>query len=76
MSQPLALKAVFLGKNAEFQAWTAKRMQPGAVASEELAKRYICLMCGIKSRSELNTSEAAADKFSLIETMFRRSSER
>lgn len=69
----LARQAVFLGKNADFQEWAAKRMQPGAVASEEIARSYILAMCGIKSRAELNHSEAAAKKFEDMQSRYRRS---
>lgn len=73
MTQPLSLQAVFRCKSPEFQAWAAAHMEPGAHPCEDTAKRYVYAICGIASRSELNTNAEAAQRYAAMVSKYRRS---
>jgi hypothetical protein len=58
-------QAVFLCRNESFHQWLEKRL-PFAVSgeiTEERARKVICKLCGIQSRSELATNVKASALF-------------
>lgn len=57
----LRIMACVFCKEPEFQRWAA--IQAGVIKCEQGAKSFILKTCGITSRNELDTSQAAAELF-------------
>jgi hypothetical protein len=55
-------------KNFAFQMWVARKT--GSLASEKEAAEYIKWRCGIDTRLDIKTDEAACEKFLEMETEF------
>lgn len=51
-----------LCKEPEFQKWIARKT-PGVQPSEEAAAGFVRLLCGVKSRAEIDTNPEAERKF-------------
>lgn len=73
MTQRLSQQAAFLCKSPELQFWAARRMQPGAIPGEPIARSYLLHMCSIKSRRELDTNQLAAERFHDLRSRYRQS---
>lgn len=71
-SPPLSTDAVMLCRDEEFWAW-ASGIGWEAIESEEAAKKFLYEQLSIASRSELNTSERAAQKFRELRAQFNES---
>lgn len=69
------VRAVMLCKDPTFQEWSIVPYRYGGAVNarpgEESARDYICVVCGISSRSELATNPEARKRFEQIETSYR-----
>jgi hypothetical protein len=76
-AMPRAQRAGILCGDTRFQVWATDRAQaeinpetwPGD--PKESAAMYIRWRCGVKSRSELDNSDAIATRFDLMESLYR-----
>jgi hypothetical protein len=67
------LESIFICRNEDFHRWIEKRLQGcWGKYNEEMAANYVRECCGIASRSELKTSDAARAKFEALLKEFRR----
>jgi hypothetical protein len=67
----LAQTAAFLGTRQTFRRFLMERRGEKGFCTEHDAKHFIYEICGISSRTELNTNEIAARKFSDLRADYR-----
>lgn len=71
--QKATTRAAMLPKDKQFQRWVIneKHFHFAGPSDEELAAKYIRIVCGVESRSEISTDEGAYKAFVSLETEFR-----
>jgi hypothetical protein len=68
---PLCKSAIDLCKSERFQEY-ANSADPNCFYGEDGAKKYLCEMCGISSRTELDYDEKAKDRFANLMKEYRK----